>query len=268
MLNLTISCIQAELAWEDREANIGAFNSRIDLIKSNKLNKPDLIILPEMFTTGFSMEAEKLAERMDGPTAAWLREKSQETGAHIMGSCIIEEQGSYYNRLLWAEPDGALHSYNKKHLFGYAGEDAVYSPGTKNITVEVKGWKIRPFICYDLRFPLWTRNFEKEYDIAIFIANWPQSRSLHWKTLLRARAIENQSYVIGVNRVGTDGKGISYSGDTSIISHTGEILYEKAHEEAIETKELSYSSLAKYRESFPAWKDADTDLAGSFIDNS
>jgi predicted amidohydrolase len=175
-----------------------------------------------MFTTGFTMNASSLAQDINGSSINWLQNKSRQINADILGSIIFKNNSLYFNRLLWAKPDGRLFTYDKKHLFRFAGEEKVYSAGDKNITVELNGWKIRPFICYDLRFPAWTRNIKNQYDIAIFIANWPEKRSMHWKSLLQARAIENQCYVIGVNRVGTDGNGLFYSGDSSIDYLTGE----------------------------------------------
>jgi len=210
-----------------------------------------------MFTTGFTMNARDLAQDMEGSVVKWLRLKSNEISTDIVGSVIIREDGRYYNRLLWATPEGKMFIYDKRHLFRFAGEDKVYSVGTRNITVELQRWKIRPFICYDLRFPVWTRNINNQYDIALFIANWPKKRSRHWKALLIARAIENQCYVIGVNRVGRDGNGIIYNGDSSIIDPEGKILFQKSGKECIYSTDLPYKPLKKYREVFPAWMDAD-----------
>jgi predicted amidohydrolase len=158
------------------------------------------------------------------------------------------------------KPDGRLFTYDKKHLFRFAGEEKVYSAGIENITVELKGWKIRPFICYDLRFPAWTRNINNQYDIALFIANWPEKRSMHWKSLLQARAIENQCYVIGVNRVGNDGNDLFYSGDSSVIDPLGKIIFQKHEEECTYTTALSFNTLENYRKAFPAWMDSDIDM--------
>ena len=197
MRDLKITLIQTEPVWENINDSLALFDEKINRISE----KTDLIILPEMFTTGFSMNAANLAQDMNGSSIKWLQEKSQKINADITGSIIIKFGGKYFNRLLWAKPDGHLFSYDKKHLFRFAGEEKVYSAGDENITVELNGWKIRPFICYDLRFPAWTRNIRNRYDIAVFIANWPEKRSLHWKSLLQARAIENQCYVIGVNEL-------------------------------------------------------------------
>jgi omega-amidase len=252
MQDLKVTVVQTELIWEDCDRNIARFDEIID-----RIEETHLVILPEMFTTGFSMEAQQLAQTMNGSSVQWLREKSRKREIDITGSIIIEERGKYYNRLIWAKPDGGIFTYDKKHLFRISGEEKVYSAGASKVTVEINGWKLRPFICYDLRFPLWTRNLGNEYDVAIFIANWPEKRSAHWKVLLQARAVENQSYVVGVNRVGTDGKGFYHSGDSSIIDPRGEILFRKSHEECIHTEELSAAQLEEYRASFPFWMDAD-----------
>jgi predicted amidohydrolase len=253
MQDLLVTLIQADLIWEDIESNCARFDNTIDGIKDTT----DLIVLPEMFTTGFSMNAKNLAQDMNGASVNWLRKKAQQKNIDLVGSIIIQEGGKYYNRLFWANPEGKLLTYDKKHLFRMLGEDKVYSAGMKNITVALHGWKIRPFICYDLRFPVWTRNLGNQFDAAIFIANWPENRSSHWKSLLQARAIENQCYVIGVNRVGTDGNGQSYSGDSSIIDPSGTVIFQKSYKECHYTTPLSYSFLEKYRESFPVWMDAD-----------
>ncbi len=254
MRNLRVTLVQADLAWHNAEKNLARFD---ELLRSVESGSADLIVLPEMFTTGFTMEPHGLAEEMSGRTVARMLQWARERGADIAGGVIIGEDGKYYNRLVWARPGGDVLTYDKRHLFRMAGEEKVYTAGDKNITVELKGWRIRPFICYDLRFPMWTRNSGKEYDVAVFTANWPAKRSYHWKALLRARAIENQCYVIGLNRIGTDGKGISYTGDSTVIDYAGNILFEKGPEECLHTVELQYEGLIHYRESFPAWMDAD-----------
>jgi len=253
MRNLRVTILQTALFWEDTDTNLAAFDAKIDGIR----DKTDLIVLPEMFTTGFSMNAEFLAQDMNGKSVNWLKNKSRSKHADIAGSMIIKEGGRYLNRLFWAKPDGRLFYYDKRHLFRMTGEDKIYSPGNENITMELNGWKIRPFICYDLRFPCWTRNFNNCYDLAVYIASWPEKRSYHWKTLLAARAIENQCYVIGVNRIGEDGNGYRHSGDSSVIDFAGGVLFQKHNEEAVFSVSLSYSALDEYRKSFPAWMDAD-----------
>ncbi len=253
MQDLTVTLLQTELDWEDRPANL----RRIDAMLHNLKGDTDLIVLPEMFTTGFSMNAASLAEGMDGKSVEWLRDTARSFQADVVGSLIITEDGTYRNRLCWATPDGRLHVYDKKHLFRFAGEEKVYTAGDSRILVEVKGWKIRPFICYDLRFPGWNRNTDKAYDVAVFIANWPARRAVHWKVLLQARAIENQAYVIGVNRIGTDGHGNYHSGDSSVIDPQGTLLFRNAHAPSLNSVRLDYGLLEEYRRSFPAWMDAD-----------
>lgn len=257
MPDLAITLIQSELVWEDIQANLDRFDAEIEAINQ----ETDLIILPEMLSTGFSMKPETLAEEMDGAAVTWMRKKAAATQTVITGSVMIRGAGRFFNRLIWAQPDGAIQTYDKKHLFRYAGEDKVYTPGEKRLTVELSGWKIRPFICYDLRFPIWTRNLNLAYDLAIFVANWPQRRAPHWRTLLRARAIENQSYVAAVNRVGRDGNGIHYSGDSAVIDPLGKVMFEKSNDTCTATLHLSKKTLNEYRRQFPAWKDADLDMA-------
>lgn len=256
MQDLKITVIQAELVWEDIEANLAEFGKHIDAIE----NDTDLIILPEMFTTGFSMNPADLAQDMSGSSIEWLKEKSRQRNTDLVGSIIVKEDDKFFNRLVWAKPAGEILTYDKKHLFRMAGEEKVYRPGHKNITVELNGWNIRPFICYDLRFPLWTRNIGNQYDVAIFVANWPARRSGHWKLLLQSRAVENQCFVVGVNRVGTDGNGIPYSGDSSIIDPWGNILFQRSNAECTYTTSLSYEVLQSCREAFPFWMDADHDM--------
>ena len=257
MQDLTIALIQADLIWEDHKANLTRFESFIDRVP----NDVQLIVLPEMFSTGFSMQADRLAQTMDGSAVVWMVERAQATGADIAGSLIIKENASYYNRLIWAKPDGTLAVYDKRHLFRYAGEEKIYTSGKRQLLVNCHGWNIRPFICYDLRFPIWTRNINNTYDAAIFVANWPERRAPHWNALLKARAIENQCYVAGVNRVGVDGNGLCYQGDTSLIDPMGRSVATMRHNETIVTGVLSASVLADYRHSFPAWMDADGEMA-------
>jgi omega-amidase len=255
MQNLTVTLIQTELFWEDIPANIAMFDKKIDGISE----KTDVIILPEMFTTGFTMNIEKAAESMTGSAVSWLVAKARQRQAHILGSVIIEEDKKYFNRLVLARPDGEIMTYDKKHLFRMAGEHKVFSAGTNHLTITVNGWELRTFICYDLRFPVWCRNIANQYDVAIYIANWPARRAHHWKLLLPARAVENQCYVIGVNRVGKDGNGNAHSGDSSIIDPVGNIVFEKADVPCIHKAVLSYEKVKEFRETFAAWQDADGD---------
>jgi omega-amidase len=253
MQDLTVTLIQTELFWEDIPANLAMFDKKIDSISE----KTDVIILPEMFSTGFTMNAEKLAEPMTGSAVSWIADKAKQKNVHILGSVIIEEDKKYFNRLLWAKPDGEILTYDKKHLFRMAGEHKVFSAGNSYLTVTVNGWKMHPFICYDLRFPIWCRNINNQYDIAIYVANWPARRAPHWKLLRAARAVENQSYVIGVNRVGQDGNGLAYCGDSAIIDPMGNILFQQADTPCLHTATLNYDRVKEYRETFAAWQDAD-----------
>ena len=256
MQDLNVVLIQAKQIWEDIDANLNRFQQKIDQIKVD----PHLIVLPEMFTTGFTMHPQSLSQSMDGPAIAWMMARSRETQADITGSMIIEEKGCYYNRLIWVKPDGRLHWYDKRHLFRYAGEQNVYSAGRQHLLIECHGWQIRPFICYDLRFPIWTRNLDLVYDAAIFVANWPQQRAPHWKALLTARAIENQCYVAGVNRVDVDGNGYYHSGDSRLVDPLGRMFAGLSDEEGIITGFFSAEVLHDYRTQFPAWMDADKEL--------
>lgn len=255
MQDLTVTLIQTEIIWEDIPANLAMLDSKIDGISE----KTDVIILPEMFSTGFTMNVEKVAEPMTGTAVSWLVAKARQQQAHVAGSIIIEENKKYFNRLVWAKPDGEIVTYDKKHLFRMAGEHKVYSPGSRHLTVDVHGWKLRTFICYDLRFPVWSRNIDKQYDTAIYIANWPARRAHHWKLLLPARAVENQCYVIAVNRVGEDGNDHAYCGNSCIIAPTGEILFQRANDPCVHTAVLHYERVKEFRETFAAWQDADSD---------
>jgi len=256
MQDLTLTLIQTELAWEDIPINLNRFDAEIDALESST----DVIILPEMFSTGFSMRASEMAEPMDGSAVTWMKEKAVEKKTVITGSVMVREHGSFYNRLIWARPDGTISTYDKKHLFRFAGEEKVYTAGERYETMKLKGWRIRPFICYDLRFPIWTRNLNHAYDLAIFVANWPARRAPHWRALLKARAIENQAYVAAVNRVGKDGNGFDYSGHSGVIDPTGKTLFERENKTDTTTISLDYNTLKEYREQFPAWMDADEDM--------
>ncbi|MFZ3044737.1 MAG: amidohydrolase [Desulfatirhabdiaceae bacterium] len=254
MRDLTVSLIQTDLVWENSEANLTLMEewiARLDM-------RTDLIVLPEMFNTGFTMNAAELAQTMDGPAVTWLKQTALQNDCHVIGSVIVMDDGRYFNRLICAGPDGNVMTYDKRHLFRMMEEDRVYTAGTSRLTVDIDGWRIRPFICYDLRFPIWTRNLDNAYDVAIFIANWPQKRAHHWNSLLVARAIENQCYVIGVNRVGRDGNGLRFSGDSAAINPTGDHLFQRSDVPGLHTLSLHHSSLLEYRNSFPAWKDADS----------
>jgi len=257
MSSLTLTLIQTNLFWEDKKANLEMLQQKIESIKE----KTEIVILPEMFSTGFSMNAKILAEKMDGETVRWMKKIASEKKIILTGSVIIEEDGKYFNRLIWMLPNGHFGVYDKRHLFAFGDEHNHYSPGNKKLVASVKGWKINLQICYDLRFPVWSRQnpgeLQNKYDVLINVANWPEKRSIAWKTLLRARAIENQCFVAGVNRVGEDGNKISYDGHSSIIDPLGEIIYEKNKDEDIFTFTLQKEKVIETRHKFPFWKDAD-----------
>lgn len=254
MQNITLTFIQTNLYWENVEANLNMFSEKISSIRE----KTDLIILPEMFSTGFTMNNRQLAERMNGRTITWMKQMAKEKNCVITGSIIIEEKKKYYNRLIWMPPSGNFKTYDKRHLFRYANEQKYYTAGKSKLIVRLKGWRICPMICYDLRFPVWVRNQNKEYDLLIFVANWPERRNHAWKTLLLARAMENQCYVVGVNRIGNDGNNVYHSGDSVAVNFKGEVISKTApHEESAETIMLSKKELEMWRKTFPAWMDAD-----------
>jgi omega-amidase len=258
---LTLSIIQTDLLWEDKVGNLKNLALKINALKG----KTELVILPEMFSTGFSVDPAKLAEKMDGPTVTWMKTMAATNKVILTGSMIIEDKGNYYNRLIWVLPDGQLGLYDKRHLFAFAGEDEKYSPGSKRLVASVKGWKVHLLVCYDLRFPVWSRQShpekseekELEYDLLVYVANWPGLRSLAWKTLLQARAIENQSFVAGANRVGRDGNDILYEGDSMIIDPLGQVIYQAPSSEDVFTFTLDKETLNQARMKFPFWKDRD-----------
>lgn len=259
MSTLTVSVIQTALFWEDKQRNLQMLEEKIKTITE----RTEVIVLPEMFSTGFSMKPTLLAETMDGEGVKWMKRMSAEKRAIVTGSLIIEDNGQFFNRLIWMQPDGHYGYYNKRHLFAYANEDQYYAPGSKRLIASVKGWKINLQVCYDLRFPVWARhNFaategEPEFDLLIYVANWPERRNHAWKTLLQARAIENQCFVVGVNRVGNDGNDIHHSGDSMVINPMGEVLYTKTCDEDIHTITLQKSEVEEVRSKLPFWKDGD-----------
>jgi len=253
MENLKISTFQGYLYWENVDKNLHNITTRLTGIRE----KTDLIILPEMFSTGFSMEAEKLAEPMGGKSMEWMRTTAEQYDCVVCGSLIIKDEGKFYNRLIWMRQDGSYECYDKRHLFAMAKEHLPYTPGGKKLIVELKGWKICPMICYDLRFPVWLRNAEHAYDLLIIIANWPERRSAHWRTLISARAIENQAYVIGVNRVGHDGNEVYHSGDSTCVDPMGNIVYYKRDEEDLYTFTILAEEVKKTRRALPFLADAD-----------
>lgn len=290
-MNLKITVIQSELHWENAAKNLAMFTEIIASITE----ATDVIVLPEMFTTGFTMNSAQFAETMDGETVAWMKQQAKNKNAVVTGSIIIEDKvispsadgrcrGAFFNRLIWAQPDGKIYTYDKRHLFRMAGENQYYSAGNKRLVVEYKGWKICPLICYDLRFPVWSRNkefkveslkFEVDYseecrpepieghspppfDLLIYVANWPEARKTPWSKLLEARAIENQVYVVGVNRVGLDGKQMIYSGNSAVIDPKGNVMSNIAeHQNYIQTIELNREELDDFRAKFPVALDGD-----------
>lgn len=256
MSDLTVTLIQQALAWEDSEANLAAFGAAIEGIES----KPDLIVLPEMFASGFTMTPAAAAQPMDGPAVQWMQGTAARTGAVLLGSLAIHSDKGFTNRAIWTEPDGTQIMYDKRHLFRMAGEHEVYTAGDRIATCMCRGWRIRLFICYDLRFPGWMRNLHKAYDLAVVVANWPAMRAEHWQTLLRARAIENQVFVVGVNRVGTDGNGVDYAGQSMVVDPVGNVIFDAAGNTGAFTVTLPSAVMDQWREQFPAWQDADHDL--------
>lgn len=248
--DLTVSLMQSNLHWESSEANLAMFEEKIWQINT----ATDLIILPEMFNTGFSMDAARLAEPMNSKTFRWMKQQAAQTGAVIIGSYIIKENLNNYNRLFWVEPDGNFAFYDKRHLFSLAGENKIFTAGNTNLIKTWKGWKICPLVCYDLRFPVWSKNRisnnEPLYDLLIYIANWPTPRIAAWDVLLQARAVENLSYVVGVNRTGTDEKGHSYNGHSKVIDPKGYIIFDLNEEEGIGTIILNYEEQRAFREKF------------------
>lgn len=281
MQDLSVTIIQTDIFWENSTANLANLEEKMAQISL----PTDLIILPEMFTTGFTMNAKTVAEPMNFTTFKWLKQQAKRTQAVITGSFIVNEGEYFFNRLIWMRPDGSFETYDKRHLFRMGEEDKTFTAGTKRLIVELKGWKICPLICYDLRFPVWSRNTEREerrkeekentnsensrtsylipnnpylsYDLLIYVANWPSVRSQVWDTLLQARAIENQSYCIGVNRVGEDGMNLEYSGNSAVIDFKGNQLFYQKASEVIVNQVLSKKELVDFRNKFPAYLDAD-----------
>jgi predicted amidohydrolase len=255
---IRIALVQTDLHWQDKTANLAMLEEKIWNLK----DQADLIILPEMFPTGFSMDAGKLAEPMNLTVCKWMKQLAAQTQATITGSAIISEGGKFYNRLLWVNPDGLVEHYDKRHLFRMANEDETFSPGKKLPVFNLKGWKFCPQVCYDLRFPVWSRNGWEDgvagYDILFYVASWPAARISAWDALLPARAIENLAYSIGVNRVGTDGNGILYNGHSAAYNFKGDKIADLVESDQIELVTFSATELKEYRVKFPAWRDSDS----------
>ena len=278
MQNLSVTLIQTNLFWENPTANLANLEEKIAQISL----PTDLIILPEMFNTGFTMNVKEVAEPMNFTTFKWIKQQAKRVQAVITGSFIVKEGEQYFNRLIWMRPDGSFEIYDKRHLFRMGGEHHNFAGGSKRLIVELKGWRICPLICYDLRFPVWSRNFQEEkkskeikeniipnnsnllfessslnYDLLIYVANWPAVRSQVWDTLLQARAIENQSFCIGVNRVGSDGMGLNYTGNSAVIDFKGNPIFYQKDSEIIKSQILNKEELDDFRAKFPAYLDAD-----------
>lgn len=259
MNTLKTTFIQSDLYWQDIDANLAMFEEKIWEIEEST----DVIILPEMFNTGFSMNAKKLAEPMNFKTFRWMSQMARQKDAAVIGSYIVKEGGKYYNRLFWVEPDGDFDFYDKRHLFRMGDEHLTFAEGKKRMIRNFRGWKIMPLICYDLRFPVWSRNRidsatgELEYDLLIYVANWPAARTDVWNTLLKARSLENQCYSIGVNRTGKDGMGINYNGHSTALDFKGQGLNKISNKPSIKTITLNLDELHSFRKKFPAYMDGD-----------
>jgi omega-amidase len=251
--NLGLALIQTDLVWHNAHANRTGLQRQLE-----KAAGADLVILPEMFSTGFSMASAALAEAEDGPTSRWLSEQARQLGAVLTGSLMIRAQdGRYRNRLLWARPDGSSDYYDKRHLFRMAGEHQHYSAGERQVTFTLKGWRVRPLICYDLRFPVWSRD-PSSTDLLLYTANWPAARHAQWQRLLPARAIENLCYVAAVNRLGLDGEQRLYAGGSQVLDFQGEALLDSGAQAGVFRQRLDLAALHAYRNGFPAHQDADS----------
>lgn len=258
MQDLNVAVVQADLEWENCEVNLTRFDELFKQLNPNT----DLLVLPEMFSTGFSINPKKIAEKPDGRAFNWMLEKAVSLNCAVTGSILIEESANYFNRLFWISPDGTFETYDKRHLFRLGREFQVFTAGKKRNIVELKGWKILPLICYDLRFPVWSKNRYQdnnyEYDLLIYIANWPVTRSFAWQQLLIARAIENQAYCIGTNRVGRDGKNIAHSGDSVILDFHGNVITKaETNKVQIIYGILSPEPLQRFRSEFTVGADWD-----------
>lgn len=239
--------------WEDKGKNLSKLNQML-----GNLGETDVLILPEMFHTGFSMRAAELAEEPEGETLEWMQNLARARSTAVCASYIVKDEGRYFNRLYWVNPDGTYLNYDKRHLFSLAGEEQVFTPGKKRLVVNFRGWRIQPLICYDLRFPVWCANEAPYYDLLLFAANWPDRRITHWDQLLIARAIENQAYVVGVNRVGADGNGIAHSGHSALVAPDGELITRIEGRETIFQAVLQKDRIDKFRSYLSALDDSDS----------
>jgi predicted amidohydrolase len=249
---LTLCLVQTATRWHDPAANRALFDHWLTQMPAGVR----LMVLPEMFSTGFTMDSGAMAETMDGPTVRWMRQRASEMNVHLCGSLVVEEDGARYNRFVWMPPEGEPVCYDKRHRFRMAGEHQHYAAGRERCIVTLDGWRVLPLVCYDLRFPVWLRN-RGDYDLLLAVANWPAPRQLAWNALLRARAIENLSYAAGVNIVGTDGNGVSYTGGSAVYDPEGTAMLEAGAEPGLHTVTLDGEALSAYRQRFPAWQDAD-----------
>lgn len=253
MKELRVTLIQTDLEWQQAEHNRKLLEPQV----TSLAGVTDLIVLPEMFTSAFAMNG-AIAEEHPGPTLAWMQQMAAKTGAALAGSVASLENGQRYNRLLFVKPDASYSRYDKKHLFRMLGEDKRYAAGSEKIIVEWQGWRILPLVCYDLRFPVWSRYTQAEpYDLLIYVANWPAARNQHWRTLLQARAIENLAFVAGVNRIGRDGNNLDYAGHSAIVDPLGNEIVQAGAVAGVYTATLSPAVITEWREKFPAWMDAD-----------
>ena len=252
MSTLNVAIVQKALHWHEPAKNLRMFAEALH----GHQEPADLFVLPEMFTTGFTMQAQANAEPMDGPSVTWMAETAGRLDTSLCGSLVIEDNGEYFNRFILMFPDGDYRCYDKRHLFRLAGEHEHYSAGSSVVTIELEGWRIRPMVCYDLRFPVWSRN-TGDYDLLIYVANWPDRRHLAWETLIRARAIENLAYLAAVNRIGVDGNDVNYRGGSAIVDYLGQHLVSMAGESAVKSATLEKLPLEKFREKFPFNLDAD-----------
>lgn len=253
MPTIKITLVQTSLFWDDIQANLDMLTEKINSITE----ATDLIVLPETFTTGFSMNTE-LAQAMDGSAIAWMKKMASQKNAVVTGSLWIKEDGNFYNRLVWMQPDGDFYTYDKRHLFSLSKEKEIFTAGAERLLVEYKGFVFCPMICYDLRFPVWSRNMaDNPYDVLLYVANWPEVRSYAWKHLLPARAIENQCYVVGVSRMGNDGNDVYHLGNSMVIDPMGQVLANKEEVEAVFTVELNLDEVKKVRRALPFLHDAD-----------
>lgn len=251
--DIKLSILQLDLIWENASSNL----EKIDSLVAGKLDNTDVLIMPEMFTSGFTMTPSAIAESMTGESVGWMKKRAREWNVVLGGSLVIKEKEQNFNRFLWVAPNGDIQYYDKRHLFRMGEENQYYSSGKQKLITRLGKWRFRPLVCYDLRFPVWSRN-RSDYDVLLYVANWPASRRHVWKSLLLARALENQSYVVGVNRIGKDGNGISYSGDSMIIDPRGNMLSKtQPNTESFETVSLSLNELIDFREKFPVSMDAD-----------